>query len=130
MNAWTPGAMLGRRRWGTRRDPNEDGGRGMRKENAPSRWRFRPPGPPTFRLRFPPPGSDSSYRRSVLDAVATLSALSGKVQDPGRGKARNLQKVQFSTFPQLFAQYVEKGVESTGAGITAAGPDAARNRPT
>src|SRR5581483_8930288 len=76
-------------------------------KNAPSRWRFRPPGPPTFRLRFPPPGSDSSYRRSVLDAVATLRRCATGCKTSAEGKFRNLQKVQFSTFPHPLRRPVE-----------------------
>jgi hypothetical protein len=83
-------------------------------KNAPSRWRFRPPGPPTLSFRFAPPGSNSSYRRSVLDAVATLKLDGAACKTRLEQKVRNLQKVQFSTFPQLFRQRVEKVWKACG----------------
>src|SRR5439155_439312 len=41
-------------------------------KNSPSRWRFRSPNRPTFRLPVQPPDSVSTYLRSVLGASANL----------------------------------------------------------
>jgi hypothetical protein len=46
-------------------------------KNSPSRWRFRPPNLLAFRFRVRPPGSTSTYSRSVLGARATLDRRIG-----------------------------------------------------
>src|SRR5262249_16866587 len=93
-------------------DPNDAGRRRAEAtKNAPSRWRFRPPGPPTVRLRFPPPGSDSSYRRSVLDARATLRRVATGCKGPAKGKSAICNS---SSFPHFHSRFTEVGT-SCGA---------------
>jgi hypothetical protein len=54
-------------------------------KNSPSRWRFRPQLPLTFRLRVRPPGAASTYSRSVLGASGTLRGRPGPIK-PGRNR--------------------------------------------
>ena len=53
-------------------------------KNSPSRFRFRPPLPLTFPLRVLPSDSVSTYLRSVLGAISTLT--SGSRRSRGREK--------------------------------------------
>ena len=60
--------------------------RGRDQKNSPSRFRFRPPLPLTFPLRVLPSDSVSTYLRSVLGAISTLT--SGSTRSRGRNKTR------------------------------------------
>ena len=47
-------------------------------KNSPSRLRFRPPNLLAFRLRVQPPGSASTYSRSVLGASGTVDPVADR----------------------------------------------------
>ena len=57
--------------------PQSTRGSARDQKNSPSRFRFRPPLPLTFRLRVQPPDSVSTYLRSVLGAIGNLCDASG-----------------------------------------------------
>ncbi len=57
-----------------------------RERNSPSRRRFRPPSPVTFRFRVRPPGRVSSYSRSVLGALGNLGCRTWPFKASSCGK--------------------------------------------
>jgi hypothetical protein len=59
--------------------------RGRDQKNSPSQFRFRPPFPLTFPLRVLPSDSVSTYLRSVLGAITTLTR--GATRSRGRKRA-------------------------------------------
>src|SRR6185436_18524282 len=50
------------------------------RKNSPSRWRFCPLSPLTFRFRVRPSGGASTYSRSVLGASRNLRTQDGTVK--------------------------------------------------
>src|SRR5579862_125906 len=64
----------------------------FRTRNSPSRWRFRPSSPVTFRFRVQPPGSTSTYSRSVLGAERTYPDGHGGSRGERSGKGRSLRR--------------------------------------
>jgi hypothetical protein len=60
--------------------------RRSRTKKSPSRWRFRPPSPLAFRFRVQPPGSASTYSRSVLGARENLRRPRTLFKRPEFGK--------------------------------------------
>src|SRR5256885_7016334 len=108
MNAWTPGAMLGSRRCGTPRILTTRGA-AQRQRKCAEPVALSSSGPADVPLSL-----SAAWLGFVLPALRARrscdsTASSSEVQGPERGKIRNLQKVQFSTFPQRLEQHVEKG---------------------
>ena len=88
-------------------------------KNSPSRFRFRPPLPLTFPLRVLPSDSVSTYLRSVLGAMSTLT--SGSRRSRGREKTWP-QFAHFSFFNISTANLPTCGFvcgkENRGRGVT------------
>ena len=61
---------------------------------SPSRVRFCPLPQLTFRFRVRPSGRASSYSRPVLGAAAIYAVLPVLCKGIGRGKPRNLRRVE------------------------------------
>ena len=88
---------------------------GRDQKNSPSRFRFRPPLPLTFPLRVLPSDSVSTYLRSVLGAISTLT--SGSRRSRGREKTwPQFAEIPFPTFPQPILQLVDTRVERKSQG--------------
>src|SRR2546421_518333 len=79
-------------------------------KNSPSRFRFRPPLPLTFPFRVLPSDSVSTYLRSVLGAITTLTCQANRSRDRKRA-CPQFAEFLFSPFPQPFFQHVETPVE-------------------
>jgi hypothetical protein len=108
-NEDTPGATLGDRRC-TRRSYTAPG-----TINSPSRWRFRPPTPLTFRFRVVPSKSDSTYFRSVLGAVVNLLGGQARGNRSRRRKRCNLHRNVLHTFHTAPAGLWSAGLERARA---------------
>jgi hypothetical protein len=72
-----------------------------RKKSSPSRVRFRPPPPLTFRFRVEPSETASTYSRPLLGASGTLGVGPGRAQELLDATVRKVRTISFRAGPDV-----------------------------